>query len=149
LSTDRVRGSKQPETWNIVGLVTVAMILGVLMVAESIGLFFIGSRYLGLSGDLQALNTFGFEIMIYFAIFSLFVVRERRHFWNSRPSWTLLGVLALDAVLAAVLATFGILGMKPLPFSTTLIVIGYSFLFSLFLNDLVKYFLVKRMGVRW
>ena len=149
LSTDRVHGSKQPETWNIVGLVTVAMILGVLMVAESIGLFFIGSRYLGLSGDIQALNTFGFEIMIYFAIFSLFVVRERRHFWNSRPSWTLLGVLALDAVLAAILATFGILGMKPLPFSTTLIVIGYSFLFSLFLNDLAKYFLVKRMGVRW
>jgi magnesium-transporting ATPase (P-type) len=149
LSTDNVHGSKKPETWNMAGLVTVALILGVLMIAESIGLFFIGSSYLGLSGDIQALNTFGFEIMIYFAIFSLFVVRERRHFWNSRPSWTLLGVLALDAVLGAILATFGIFEMKPLPFPTTLIVIGYSFLFSLCVNDLVKYVLVRKMGVRW
>jgi H+-transporting ATPase len=149
LSTDRVHGSKKPETWNIAGLVTVAMILGVLMIAESIGLFFIGSQYLGLSGDIDALNTFGFEIMIYFAIFSLFVVRERRHFWSSRPSWTLLGVLLLDAVIAAILATFGIPGMKPIPFATTLIVIAYSFVFSLFVNDLVKYIMVRRMGVRW
>lgn len=149
LSTDNVRGSRMPETWNITGLVTIAMILGILMIAESVGLFFIGSTYLGLSADIQALNTFGFEIMIYFAIFSLFVVRERRHFWNSRPSWTLLGALLLDAIIAAILATFGVFGMKPIPFTTTLIVIGYSFFFSLFINDLVKYILVRRLGVRW
>jgi H+-transporting ATPase len=149
LSTDNVHGSKKPETWNVAGLVTMAMVLGVLMVAESIGLFFIGSKYLGLSTDIQALNTFGFEIMIYFAIFSLFVVRERRHFWNSRPSWTLFGVLILDALIAAIFATFGIPGIKPIPISTTLIVIGYSFIFSLFVNDLVKYILVRKMKVRW
>jgi H+-transporting ATPase len=119
------------------------------MIVESVGLFFIGSRYLGLSADIQALNTFGFEIMIYFAIFSLFVVRERRHFWSSRPSWTLLGALLLDAIIAAILATFGAFGMKPIPFTTTLIVIAYSFLFSLFINDLVKHLLVRRLGVRW
>jgi len=39
LSTDRVHGSKKPETWNIAGLVTMAMVPGVLMIAESIGLF--------------------------------------------------------------------------------------------------------------
>jgi H+-transporting ATPase len=149
LSTDRVHGSKKPETWNRAGLVTMAMVLGVLMLVEAIGLFFIGSRYLGLSGDIQVLNTFGFEIMIYFAIFSLFVVRERRHFWSSRPSWTLLGVLLLDAVIAATLATLGIPGMKAIPFAVTLIVIAYSFIFSLFVNDLVKYLMVRRMGVRW
>jgi H+-transporting ATPase len=149
LSTDNVRGSRKPETWSIGGLVTVAVILGVLMIAESVGLYFIGSRYLGLSNDIQALNTFGFEIMIYFAIFSLFVVRERRHFWNSRPSWTLLAALLLDAIVAAALATFGVFGMKPIPFTITLFVVGYSFFFSLFINDLVKYVLVRRLGVRW
>ncbi len=149
LSTDNVRGSRMPETWNIAGLVTIAVILGVLMIAESVGLFFIGSRYLGLSGDIQALNTFGFEIMIYFAIFSLFVVRERRHFWSSRPSRTLLGALVLDAIIAAIIATFGVFGMKPIPLTTTLVVIGYSFFFSLFVNDLAKYVLVRRLGVRW
>ena len=149
LATDNVRGSRKPETWRIGGLVTVAVVLGVLMIAESVGLYFIGSRYLGFSDDIQALNTFGFEIMIYFAIFSLFVVRERRHFWNSRPSWTLLAALLLDAIIAAVLATFGVFGMKAIPFAITLFVIGYSFFFSLFVNDLVKYVLVRRLGVRW
>lgn len=149
LSTDNVRGSRMPETWNIMGLVTIAIVLGVLMIVESVGLFFIGSRYLGLSADIQALNTFGFEIMIYFAIFSLFVVRERRHFWSSRPSWTLLGALLVDAIIAAILATFGVFGMKHIPFTSTLVVIAYSFFFSLFINDLVKYLLVRRLGVRW
>ncbi len=149
LSTDNVRGSRKPETWNITGLVTMALILGVLMIGESVGLFFIGSRYLGLSGDVQALNTFGFEIMIYFAIFSLFVVRERRHFWDSKPSRMLLGVLLLDAVIAALFATLGIPGMKPIPLTTTLLVIGYSFVFSLFVNDLVKFVLVRRLGLSW
>jgi len=87
--------------------------------------------------------------MIYFAIFSLFVVRERRHFWSSRPSWTLPGVLLLDGGIAAALATFGIPGMKPIPFQITLIVIAYSFTFSLFINDLVKYLLVGRLRIRW
>ena len=149
LSTDNVHGSRKPETWNITGLVTMAMILGVLMIAESIGLFFIGTGYLGLAGDIEAINTLGFEIMIYFAIFSLFVVRERRHFWDSRPSRTLFATLLLDAVLAAVFATVGVPGMKPIPLSITLFVIAYSFVFSLCVNDLVKFFLAKRLRMSW
>ena len=149
LSTDNVRGSGKPETWNLAGLVTVASVLGVLMIAESVGLYFIGVTWLGLGGDAQALSTFGFEIMIYFAIFSLFAVRERRHFWSSRPSWTLLGVLLLDAIVAAVLASVGIPGMKPVPLTTTLAVAGYALVFSLVVNDWAKYLLVRKMGVSW
>jgi hypothetical protein len=36
-------------------------------------------------------------------------------------------VRVLDAIIAAILATFGVFGMKPIPFTTTLIVIAYSF----------------------
>lgn len=141
--------SWKPETWNTGGLPTVAMILGVLMIGESIGLSFIGTGYLGLAGDIEAVNTFGFELMIYFAILSLFVTRERRHFWDSRPSQTLFATLLLDAILAAVVATIGIPGTKPIPLTVIVFVIGYAFVFSLCVNDVVKFVLAKRLRISW
>jgi H+-transporting ATPase len=149
LSTDNVRWSQKPDRWNVAGLVRVAAILGLLMVAESFGLLYIGFKYFGLNADIEALQTFTFEILLYFAIFSLFVVRERRHFWDSMPSKTLLSVLTLDAIIGMIVATVGIPGMKPIPFTQTLAVIGYAFAFSLVVNDLIKFILVKETGISW
>jgi magnesium-transporting ATPase (P-type) len=42
LATDHVQSSKTPETWNIGGLVSVAVVLGVAMVLEGLLLLFIG-----------------------------------------------------------------------------------------------------------
>jgi H+-transporting ATPase len=149
LSTDNVRWSKKPETWNVTGLAKIAVILGVLMVVESFGLLYIGLRYFGLGANDQALQTFTFEILLYFAIFSLFAVRERRRFWNSMPSKTLLTVLLLDAIMAMIIATVGIPGLQPIPFVQTLSVIAYAFIFSLVVNDWVKFVLVKETGISW
>jgi H+-transporting ATPase len=49
LSTDNVRSSEKPETWNITPLLKASTVLGVLTVAESLGLLYIGLTYLGLS----------------------------------------------------------------------------------------------------
>ncbi len=58
-------------------------------------------------------------------------------------------ILLLDAVLAGVFATVGIPGMTAIPITTTLFVIGYSFVFSLCVNDLIKFVLVQRLGIGW
>jgi len=71
LSTDNVRWSRKPDIWNITGLVKVAVILGLIMVAEAFGLLYIGFRYFNLMADDQALTTFSFEILFYFAMFSI------------------------------------------------------------------------------
>jgi plasma-membrane proton-efflux P-type ATPase len=149
LATDNVRGSKKPETWDVGGLVRVAAILGVLMVVESFGMLYIGLRYFGLGANELALHTFSFTILLYFALFSILVVRERRHFWESRPSNTLLVALTLDGIVAAAIATFGLAGMQPIPFAQTLFVIAYAFVFSLVVNDWCKFELVKRAGMSW
>jgi len=149
LSTDNVRWSKKPETWNVTGLAKIAVILGVLMVVESLGLLYIGLRYFGLDANDQALQTFTFEILLYFAIFSLFAIRERRRFWDSMPSKTLLAVLLLDAIMAMIIATVGIPGLQPIPFVQTLSVIAYAFIFSLVVNDWIKFVLVKKTGISW
>jgi len=149
LSTDNVRWSKKPNTWNITGLVKVAAILGLIMVAEAFGLLYIGLTFFNLMTNDQALSTFCFELLLYFALFSIFALRERAHFWNSVPSRTLLVALMLDMVVGILIATFGIPGLTPVPLMVTLLVIGYCFLFSLVINDFIKYYLVKKHEIGW
>jgi H+-transporting ATPase len=45
---------------------------------------------------------------------TVYLVRERRHFWNSRPSRLLLTSSLLDILIVSVMATRGIL-MAPIP----------------------------------
>lgn len=149
LSTDNVRWSKDPERWNVRGLVKVAAVLGLVMLLECVGLLFLGLKVFGLEKNVALLQTFSFEMLLFFAISSLLAVRERRHFWRSMPSRTLLCALLLEGVVGAVLGTAGVPGLTRIPFVETLSVIGYSFLFSLVVNDWVKFELVKRFHVRY
>jgi len=149
LSTDNVRWSRKPNTWNITAPVRVAVVLGLLMVVEASGLMYLGAKYFAIMSDDSALHTFTFEILFYFAAFSIFVVRERGHFWNSMPSKTLLAAITADIVAAIMIATVGIPGLRAIPLPMTLSVVAYSFLFSLIINDLIKFGLVKKTGIAW
>lgn len=149
LSTDNVRGSKEPDTWNVRHLATVGVILGLLMVLEALGLLYIGLRAFHLEANEPALQTFTFELLLYFAIFSLFAVRERGHFWHSVPSTMLLAVLLIDAVIGGIIATVGIPGLPAIPVSQTVCVAGYSFVFALVINDWVKVGVLKRTRLGW
>ena len=149
LSTDNVRWSKKPSVWDINGLVKVAMVLGVIMVVEAIGLLYIGLNYFNLAIDNVALSTFSFEILLFFAIFSIFVVREKKHFWTTAPSKTLLIIMLADMCLGVSFSTFGLLGFRAIPFIETLFVIGYSFIFSLVVNDFIKCVLLNRWGMNY
>lgn len=149
LSTDNARGSQEPATWNVIALVKVATILGSLMVLEAFGLLYIGFRYFGLAANDQALYTFAFETLFYFAMFSIFVVRERGHFWNSLPSKTLLNAIGLDTIVGTALATIGIPGLHPLPFRVTLTVFIYTLVFSLVVNDFIKCIAIRKAEISW
>lgn len=149
LSTDNVTWSKKPCSWNIVRPVKVAVVLGLLMVLEASGLLYIGMRYFGLMYDDLVLNTFTFETLFYFAMFSIFVVRERRHFWNSMPSRTLAVAIIADIAVAMLISTIGIPGLKAIALPVTLFVMAYSFLFSLVINDAIKFALIKETGIVW
>ena len=144
LSTDNVRWSKKPDVWDVTNLAKVAAVVGLLMTVETLGLLYVGYQFLNLGEDYQAIVTFSFELLLFFAIFSIFVVRERDHFWSSMPSRTLLAAMGLDLLAGIAVATFGMLGFKPLPLEITALVLGYSLVFSLVVNDLVKSVLVKR-----
>jgi len=144
LSTDNVRWSKKPSAWDITGMVKVSAVLGLLMVAEAFGILSVGLNRFNLLSNIGALQTFSFEILFFFAMFSIFVVREKNHFWNSLPSKTLLFVILVDMIFGISLTYFGLLGFASIPIEQTLTVMGLTFVFSFTINDLVKFMLLKK-----
>lgn len=149
LSTDKVRWSRKPDTWNITGLVKVAMVLGVMTLIEHFGLLYIGLEYFALRSDIPALHTFAWEMLFYSGAFTIFIVRERRHFWDSAPSSTLLTAIILDIIIVGTISTLGIPGLTPIPLVYTLTVIVYYLILVLLVNDAIKYMLIRSAGMRW
>jgi H+-transporting ATPase len=145
LATDRVRPSRQPETWNIGPLVKVAVILGVLMLAEALGLLAVGWRVFNLSHGDGRLQTFTFLTLLFVALFSIVSIRERRAFWASRPSWVLTVALSADAAVGTAIGAFGLAELRPLPPVQIIVIIAYALVTSLIVNDFVKSALIARL----
>jgi H+-transporting ATPase len=143
LATDRVRPSRKPETSNIGGSIAVSVILGVAMVAETLLLLRFGWSHFGLATNSNALETFSFLVLLYFAVFSVVSARERRAFWSTMPSKTLLAALIGDALAGTLLTRVGLPGLTPLPWSQTLAIFAYAMVSCLVVNDAVKVVTIK------
>src|SRR5665213_1191724 len=143
LSTDNVRPSKNPETWNIGGFITVSVVLGIAMVAKTLFLLWIGWTRFGLATNDNGLYTFSFLMLLYFAVFSVVSARERSWFWATLPSKTFVSALAADAILGTILTFVGLKGLMPLPWWQTLAVFVYAMVSCLVLNDALKVAMIK------
>jgi len=143
LATDHVRSSQKPETWKIGGFILVSVVLGVAMVAETLALLWICWSRFGLAANDNALYTFSFLTLLYFAVFSIVSARERHWFWFTMPSKTLLAALAADALTGTVLTFVGIPGLAPLPGWQMLVIFIYAMIMCLVVNDAVKVALIK------
>jgi H+-transporting ATPase len=149
LSTDNLCWSQKPDTWNINGAVKASLALGSLVIAESFVLLYTGLRFFRIGLNDPALYTLTFEVLFYSAIFLIFNVRERDHFWNSRPSKVLFASVVGSIIAATAIVTLGIPNLKALPLTYTLIVLLLSAAFSLAINDSVKAYLVSSGKVGW
>ena len=143
LATDRVRPSRHPETWNINGFITMSVVLGIAMVAEALFALYVGWTKFGLSTDSNALYTFSFLTLLYFAVFSIASARERRRFWATIPSRTLVAALVADAMLGTALTCAGLPGLSRLPGWQMLAIFVYAMVCCLVVNDAVKVPMIK------
>jgi len=143
LSTDHVRWSKRPETWQIGGFVTVSVVLGIAMVAEALAFLWICWSRFGLTTSDSALYTFSFLLLLYFAVFSVVSARERRAFWSTMPGKALIVALAADVLVGTILTRVGIPGLMPLPWSQTLAILAYAAVSCLIVNDAIKVVIIK------
>jgi magnesium-transporting ATPase (P-type) len=143
LATDHVRPSKKPETWNIGPLITVSVVLGVLMVAEALVVLWICWSRCGLATNDNALHTFSFLTLLYFAAFSIVSARERRWFWATMPSQAVAAAVMAEMLVGTLLTFVGLPGLMPLPWWQTLAVFVYALVVCLGVNDALKVAMIK------
>ena len=112
IATDTVSYSQQPDLWQIRSLVLVGLALGSLILVFSFGTLLAGRYWLQL--PLPQLQTLVFITLVFTGQGTVYLVRQRQHFWESRPGkWLVLSSVA-DIVVVSILASRGIL-MQAIP----------------------------------
>nr|MDO8134888.1 plasma-membrane proton-efflux P-type ATPase [Candidatus Njordarchaeum guaymaensis] len=106
LATDNVTPSHHPEKWEIGKMTKAALSISAIVLLEMFTGLFIALNLLGLG--IPQLYTFVFYMLMVTGITDVFIVRERRAFWNSKPSKTLLTALLTDLAVATIICIIGI-----------------------------------------
>jgi H+-transporting ATPase len=148
ISTDRVSFSPKPDTWDIGWLVKVGILVGALTVVESFLLLYLGMTAFGLGGDLGRLHMFIFAYLVFSGLFNVFILRERRHFWNSSPSNPLLAVMIVDVALVVGISLLGLYNLPSISPEELALALAWALASSLVVNDPVKVRLVGFFGKR-
>jgi len=143
VATDPVRWSRRPATWNIGGFIAVSMVLGVVMIAETLLLLYFGWSRFGLATNDKALYTFSFLTLLYFFVFSIVSAREREWFWTSMPSKALMLALTAGAFTGTVSTFVGLPDLTPLPFDQLFAILVYAMVCCLVVNDTVKVAMIR------
>jgi hypothetical protein len=82
-------------------------------------------------------------MLLYFAVFSVVSARERRWFWATLPSKTVLVALAADALVGTILTFVGLPGLAPLPGWQVLAIFVYAMIACLGVNDALKVAMIR------
>jgi H+-transporting ATPase len=116
LTTDRVRPSTMPNSWQIGRITSAGVFVGICFLAFSTALLAVGKFQLHLG--IEALQTLSVVGIVFGSQATTYVIRGRQHLWGLRPSiWLVLSSVA-DILIISTLAALGI-AMAPLPIAVT------------------------------
>ena len=133
LATDRATPASSPRMWRMRNITGAAIVLGLCKLAFSTTILAFGKFRFGL--DPLELQTLAFVTLVFGSQAVLYVLRERRHLWSSRPSSWVLAASALDVIIASMLASTGVL-MAPLPWTFIAAIFGFAVVFALILDQI-------------
>jgi H+-transporting ATPase len=140
LATDNVEYTANPNKWNVRNIAFASLVIGALLVGEGAMALFVGSHYFNLAFD--HLQTFIMLTLIFTSQFRVYIVRERRYFWSSRPGRELLISTAAAIVVFALLSVFGLI-VAPVTSLQMLFVLALSAIFT-FAIDYPKYLAFRK-----
>ncbi len=143
ISTDHSIYSRRPDTWNVKSLVYASASIGVPLMLETLVLIPLLVYYLHI--PIASFQTAVFLMFNVSQNMAIFAIRERKHFWNSRPSTPLLITTSLGMFAGFLIAYYGIFVQKLSPLG-----IGIVFLLSLatlFFNDQIKIKTFRLFGI--
>ena len=144
LSTDRMQHSRRPNHWNTRGILLAGTVLAACKLVFSLGVFLCGYHLLHL--DMPHLQTLMFATLILSSQAGVYLLRERGHFWQSRPSRFLIGSSLLGLGVASILVIGGIL-MPPLGALLLTAMAGAAIVYFVCL-DWVKVWLFRQLNLR-
>jgi H+-transporting ATPase len=143
LTTDRVRPSTMPNSWQIGRITGAGVILGACFLAFSTALLAVGKFQLHLG--IEALQTLSVVGIVFGSQATTYVIRGRQHLWGLRPSiWLVLSSVA-DVLIISTLAVFGI-AMAPLPVAVIACEFAAAIVFGAVV-DVVKIPVFTRLGI--
>ncbi|MHB1336644.1 MAG: plasma-membrane proton-efflux P-type ATPase [Candidatus Humimicrobiaceae bacterium] len=143
ISTDNVKYTGSPNKWNVKNITLASLPVSLLLIISGIISIIISRKYFNL--DLIQLQGFVTLLLVFTSIFKIFIVRERRHFWSSRPGMLLIITSTLALISFILTGTFGFI-IPRLNFNHILFLLGISLVFTL-ISDFPKYYLFKKFKI--
>jgi len=143
LATDNVKHTTNPNLWNVKKLTWASLAIGVFLIFEGAIGILLGANYFHLSWI--ELRTFALLILVFTSQFRVLIVRERNHFWSSRPGKALIASTSAALLVFVILGVYGFI----IPAIPSIAVVG-AFLFSLLFTlglDFPKYYIFKHFGL--
>jgi H+-transporting ATPase len=143
LATDNVKNTTNPNVWDVKNITLASLVVGLLMVVEGATTVLIGKHYFHLG--LGALQSFVMLMLVFSSQFRVYIVRERVHFWSSRPGRALL-ISSMAAIGGfALLGAYGLI-IPSVAIYPVLLILGFSGIFTLSI-DFPKYFVFRKLGL--
>jgi H+-transporting ATPase len=143
LTTDKVRPSKMPNSWQIGRITSAGVILGFCFLAFSTAILAVGNFQLHLG--IEALRTLSVVGIVFGSQVTTYVIRGRQHLWGLRPSLMLVLSSVADVLIISTLAILGI-AMAPLPPAIVAYEFAAAVAFGLLL-DVVKIPVFTRLRI--
>ncbi len=143
LSTDNVKYTRNPNNWNVRNVTLASAGIGVFFILEGLLTILIGRNLFHLTSE--GLRSFVLLMLVFTSQFRIYLVRERRHFWDSRPGRGILISSAAAIVAFSLLGIFGgiiqAIGLVPVFF-----LLAFTGLFT-FAVELPKYHIFRKLGI--
>ncbi|MHB1566928.1 MAG: plasma-membrane proton-efflux P-type ATPase [Acidiferrobacter sp.] len=140
IANDNVRVSPEPDIWNVRMLIRTSLAIAIAWLVYIFAVFIAGRDLFHLS--LPALQTLSFLGLVFSGLLNVVLVRERQHFWSSRPGTYLLTAIVGDILFISLIAHYGVL-MAPLSWPLIIGLLAFTFGFMAVL-DLIKVPLLRR-----
>lgn len=139
IATDRVRSTAAPNRWNLRDITLSSLCLGLLFALADLLILWVGRQVFHL--PFAQLQTVALLALVFNTQFRMLIVRERRHFWSSRPSAYLLAVNLVAIFAFALLGVTGAI-IPAVSWQVVLCTLGMVAA-SVLLIDLLKYQLFR------
>jgi len=141
LATDNVKDTRTPDTWNIKNITLASLIVAVPLVIQSAITIYLGVTYFNLTW--VQLTTFVTLTLVFHSLLKVAIVRERRHFWSSRPGNGLMISIVVTIAAFLLLGVYGVI-IPSISLNQVLFTLGFSALFIFVVVDPIKYWAFKK-----